>query len=141
MAQRDTRGDRAGQAKRVAGSSSSGSSAKGSPSTPGAGDSLSPDLLRALAGLVHRVIKAANVDSVAGECGVDRATVYKWAKRPGRIHAGALPTLAEYDPDPEGLTRVAGAILAHVASRAVAHEADRRALLIVQEIAPGKWGR
>jgi hypothetical protein len=102
------------------------------------GDLLSPDLSREVAGLIHRAIKAANVDSMAGECGVDRSTIFKWAKRPGRIQVGALLPLSEYDPDVESLTRIAGCLLAVAAQRALARKAREQ---VFTEFAPGKWGR
>jgi len=105
-----------------------------------AGDSLSPDLIREVYGLVSRAIKAANVDAMAGECGVDRSTIWKWAKRPDRVQVGALLTLAEYDPDPESLSRIAGCILAAVAKRALAREAAGQTLALFHQI-NGRWIR
>lgn len=119
-----------------------GSRAGGPPTAvggPQAGDALSPDLIREVYGVVSRVIKAANVDAVAGECGVDRSTVFKWAKKPHRTFIGALPVLAEYDPDLEGVERVAACLMAIKAKRALAREAQRRlAAVTFYEAAPGK---
>jgi len=128
----------AGQANGVAAPSTGGPQIKvGSPQV---GDSLSPDVTREAYGLVSRVIKSANVDAVAGECGVDRSTIFKWAKKPGRVYVGALETLAEYDPDPEGLSRIAGALLAAMAKRALARKAAGESVTIFHQTMKG-WVR
>ena len=86
-------------------------------------------------GLISRVIRTRNVDTVAGDCGVDRSTIWKWAKSPRKIYAGALEVLSEYDPDPEGLDRILACYHRLAAERALARGAK-----MVEEVSPGKWG-
>lgn len=101
----------------------------------------SPRLDTELRGCMERILRAHKAEAVAGEVDRKRSTVYRWAAHPEDIPAGALLALADLDPDPDGLARVAGCLLAHVATRALARQAQGRALLIIEESSPGRWTR
>jgi hypothetical protein len=103
-------------------------------------DGLSPSLEAEVYASLCRALVQHKADEIAGECGVDRSTFYRWQAKPRRVPIGALPALAHMDPDPEFLSRVCGHLLAHVARGALARQAAGRSALIVQEISPGKWG-
>ena len=124
------------QAKGVFGAGEPVGPAAGQPSS-----GLSPTLESELRGCLERVLRAYKAEDVAGRIDRKRSTVYRWAGSPGDVPLGALTILTDLDPDPESLARIAGVLLAHVSARALAREAQGRAVLILEEIAPGRWGR
>jgi hypothetical protein len=89
---------------------------------------------------LERALRLTKAETIAAAVDRKRSTVYRWAAAPEDVPLAAIPALASFDPDPEFLPRIAGLLLSHVAASALTREAQHRATLIVQEIAPGRWG-
>src|SRR5262245_5253274 len=104
-------------------------------------DGLSPSLAGEIAASLDRILRRHKAETVGGAVDRSRSTVYTWAGHPDQVPISALPILASFDPDPEFLARVAGHLMAEVSSQALRRHAAGRAVLIVEELAPGRWGR
>jgi len=104
------------------------------------GRQLSPRLESEVHDALARALRLHKAETIAAECGVDRATIYKWAAKPSRVPVTVLDVLASFDPDPEMLSRIAGHLLAAVAARAITREAQGRSVSIFHEI-NGRWVR
>ncbi len=128
-----------GNANKVAGPSFTPTTLSPDASTPGAG--LSPSLESEIHGSLARCLGKHKAETIAAECEVDRATIYKWAAKPSRVPLSKVQVLAAFDPDPEFLARVAGHLLSAVAKAALVHQAQGRSISVFYEFAPGKWGR
>lgn len=101
---------------------------------------LSPSLESEVHASLARSLRLHKAETIAAECGVDRATIYKWAAKPGRVPLAKLTALAAFDPDPEFLPRVGGLLLAVHAQRALANKAQGESVAIFHQV-NGRWIR
>lgn len=90
---------------------------------------------------LERALRIHKAETIAAACDRKRSTIYRWAADPADVPLAALPALASFDPDPEFLARIAGLLLSIHAQRALAREAQGRAVMVFQELSPGRWGR
>jgi len=128
----------AGQANKIAGQTTGGRQLAGDGRQESA--QLSPRLESEVHDALARALRQHKAETIAAECGVDRATIYKWAAKPSRVPLTVLDVLAAFDPDPEMLSRIAGHLMAAVSSRALARQAKGEAVSIFHQI-NGRWIR
>jgi hypothetical protein len=104
-------------------------------------DGLSPSLVHEIGASLERVLRLHKAETVGGAVDRSRSTIYAWAAHPEHVPVAALLVLATFDPDPEFLARVAGHLMAEISTQAMRRHAAGRALLVINEISPGRWGR
>lgn len=90
---------------------------------------------------LERALRLHKAETIAAAVDRKRSTVYRWQADPRDVPASALRVLASFDPDPEFLARVAGHLLAEIASTALRHEAEGRSVMVFHELTPGRFVR
>jgi hypothetical protein len=99
------------------------------------------DFRRQVGDSLERCLRAHKAETIAAAVDRKKSTVYRWAAQPEDVPLSVITALAAFDPDPEFLSRVAGLLMAVQAQRALAHQAQGRALQVFYELTPGKWAR
>ena len=105
-------------------------------------DDFRPNVEGELGSSLERSLRIYKAETIGAAVDRKRSTIYRWAASPEDVPLSAVPTLAEFDPDPDFLARIAGHLLAHVSSAALARSAAGKAITIIHEIGgTGRWGR
>jgi hypothetical protein len=99
------------------------------------------DFRQEVGALLERALRAHKAEAIAAAVDRKRSTIYRWAAEPEEVPLTAIPALTGFDPDPDCLGRIAGLLLAIHAQRALARQAQGRAISVFYEVSPGKWGR
>jgi len=97
-----------------------------SPST-----ALSPSLDSELRASWERVFKIHKAETVGAELDLGRSRVYEIAGHPGETQFRHLFALAEFDYDPEFISRLAHVLLAWAAARAARRKAEGGRIVII----------